>query len=233
MGGRQSWGNVGVASGSSGLSPEPLCPWRWGPPGMAPIPRDPGMGTAGKCWLAEGAIHPLRPLRGEPVIHPGSESWERPPSPAKLRAPVGWCRGGRRGGTLGGFPGCSTPKGSGWSLGKRGLPQTPKLGEVGLPLCWCTSGWCRPRGIWGGQQGTVTPNCWPAALATPPLPRLLLTAAHSSGTAALFTPDRSAHGVTAGCCKPGPARNAAVAAGAVTPSAEPGLATLTPKTPGR
>lgn len=76
---------------------------------MAPIPRDPGTGTAGKCRLVEGAIHPLRPLRGEPVIHPGSEGWERPPSSAKLRAPVGWCRGG--------FPGCWTPKGSGVAPG--------------------------------------------------------------------------------------------------------------------
>lgn len=165
-----------------GCPRSPFVPRGWGAPGMAPIRRDPGTGRAGKCWLAEGAIHPLRPLRGEPVIHPGSERWERPPSSAKPSAPVGRCRGGRRGGASGLVP----QKGSGVA------PKNPRA--FVLPPCWPSThrDGAAKGDLGGGHQGTVTPNCWPAAEATPPLPRLLLMAAHSSGTAALFTPDRSA-----------------------------------------
>lgn len=132
---------------------------------------------------------------------------------------------GEEGGPSGIFLGAVPQKARRGPWAKRASHNPQSLGRWVYPrVAPRHVGMVPPRGIWGCQQGTVTPNCWPAALATPPLPRLLLTAAHSSGTAALFTPDRSAHGVTAGCCKPGPARNAAVAAGAVTPSAEPGLA---------
>lgn len=162
LGGR--WG----CQWAQGCPRSPSVPRGWGPPRMALIPRDSGTGMVGKWWLAEGAIHPLRPLRGEPVIHPGSQGWERPPSSAKTRCTHGvvpqW---EKREGTSGVFLGAVPQKAQGWLLDRRRVPQTPELGRwVTLMLVLGISGWCHQG---GGFEG-LSPQSAGLQLLPPPRP---------------------------------------------------------------
>lgn len=103
---------LGEGEAASGLRVVPAAPLS--PPGAGGLlgwPRSPGIlarGWRASGGLQEGAIHPLGPLRGEPVIHPGSEGWERPPSSAKTRCARGavpqWEKRGGSGVFLGAVP---------------------------------------------------------------------------------------------------------------------------------
>jgi len=125
----------------------------------------------------------------------------------------------------------------------KSLAPPPELGRgfhppIGPTMLWWWHRGLQPTGVRGGPQSRDRhPKTSPAALATQPWhqPRLLLTAAHSSGTAALFTLPAKHKSrpsiVITGCCKPRPAHWPAKPVtllpgglGAVTPSAELRLA---------
>lgn len=215
---------LGEGGGASGLRVVPQSPSVPGAGGSRDGPDPPGSwhGDGGQVSACRGSDPPPPPAAGGTRDSSGLRGLGAPAELCQAPCARGVVPRGEKGGASGVFRGAGPQKVQGWPLGKRGLPQTPEPGRWVGGVDPRHIGVVPPRGVWRARQGTVTPNCRPAAPATPPPPRLLLTAAHSSGTAALFTPDRSAPGVTGGCCKPGPARHAAAA---VTPSAEPGLAT--------
>lgn len=218
---------LGEGEGASGLRVVSGAPPSPGAGGLLGWPRSPrilALGDGGQVLACRGSDPPPPPAAGGTRDSSGLRGLGAPAEPCQTRCARGVVprcdKRGAQGLSWVLYP--KRPRRGPWATGGSHKPQT---WGGGLPPRWSLP---HRDGAttrhFGGHRGTVTPKCCPIALTTPPLPRLLLTAAHSSGTAALFTPDRSAHVVTAGCCKPGPARSAAVAAGAVTPSAEPGLA---------
>lgn len=176
---------------------------------MAPIPWDPGTGMAGKWWLARGSDPPPRPAAGGTCDSSGLGGLG---APAELCqnpvCPWGGAAVGEEGG-LGGFPGCCTPKGLGMAPGLKGAPTTPELGR------WVTHPPCQSS----AHQHVATKgdlrDCHLKVLARSSCHHPAPAMAPADGGTFLgdsrpFHPrPKRAHGVTAGCCKPGPARNAA------------------------